>query len=76
MTIKKAKAPEMEPVAANEGGAVIADRFKLDAPDPAAGKAKGGVLATITLIVSLVALGVAGALTFVIYQHWEFLKGA
>ena len=77
MTIKKnASAPELEPVSAGDGGAVIADRFKLDLPDPSAGKAKGGKLAAVTLVAALAALAVAGVLTFVMYQHWEFLKGA
>ena len=77
MTFKKiSKTQESEPVAAPEGSAVIADRFKLDAPDPSAAKAKGGKLAAVTLVVALVALAVSGVLTFIIYQHWEFLKGA
>ena len=77
MTIKKnAGAPELEPVSAGEGAAVIADRFKLDLPDPSAARAKGGKLAAVTLVAAFAALAVAGVLTFVMYQHWEFLKGA
>jgi len=56
--------------------ATIADRFKLDAPDPAV--AKGAVASKratqIALTAGLVALAVAGILTFTLYQHWEFLK--
>ena len=70
------KTQEAEPVAAPEGSAVIADRFKLDVQDPSAAKPKSGKLAAVTLVVALVALAVSGALTFIIYQHWEFLKGA
>jgi hypothetical protein len=33
-------------------------------------------LAAVTLVVALVAMAVAGVLTFIMYQHWEFLKGA
>jgi signal transduction histidine kinase len=44
--------------------------------DPAAAKPKGGLFSTITLVAALVALGIAGVLTFMMYQHWEFLKGA
>ena len=78
MTLNKTT-PSMESeamTAVNEGGAVIADRFKLDLPDPSAQKQKGGKLAAVTLVVALLAMAVAGVLTFVMYQHWEFLKGA
>ena len=82
MTIKKplskpaAESPEAgaSPVA---GGAPIADRFKLDTQDPVAKKgSSGGVAATIAAVAGFIALIVAGVLTFVIYQHWEFLQGA
>jgi hypothetical protein len=78
MTLKKtATAAVAEPMSAvNEGGAIIADRFKLDIPDPSANKPKGGKLAAVTLVVALAAMAVAGVLTFIMYQHWEFLKGA
>lgn len=77
MTIKKTmKAPEMEPVAPlPTGGATIADRFKLDMPDPNA-KKPAGAGAVITVVAALIALGVAGFLTFVLYQHWDFLMNA
>lgn len=90
MTIKKLKpvktaaapaaagaetSPAMAPVT---GGATIADRFKLDVPE--AGAKKGGTVgkkaATVALVFGLIALGVAGVLTFILYQHWEFLKDA
>lgn len=81
MTIKKPrKAPEAAeaPAApAAGGGATIADRFKLDMPEkPVQPKTGGGVSALVALIAGLLALGVAGILTFIIYQHWEFLKAA
>ena len=81
MTIKKIKtAPKpAEPSAdaAPAGGAAIADRFKLDLQDPSEKKSSsGGVAATIAAVAGFVALGIAGILTFIIYQHWEFLKGA
>ena len=76
MTIKKptpsATEPTMTPVT---GGATIADRFKLDAPDPNAKKASG-VGATIAVVAGLLALAVAGVLTFIIYQHWQYLANA
>ena len=63
---------------ANSGAATIADRFKLDVPDPKSAKksAGGGVGATIAVVAGVIALVVSGILTFVMYQHWEFLKGA
>ena len=78
MTIKKpmkVQKPAAEPTeAAPAGGsAVLADRFKLDIQDP---NAKRGSSAAATAVVALIALAVAGILTFVIYQHWEALKGA
>ena len=81
MTIKKPmKAPAPEPAetpAAATPAATIADRFKLDMPDPAAAKkSSGGAGAMIALVAGLLALAVSGVLTFIIYQHWEFLKAA
>lgn len=65
--------------AAPSGGATIADRFKLDATAPAkksggAGVSKGA--AACALAAAVVALVLSGALTFVLYNHWEFLKNA
>lgn len=34
------------------------------------------VATTSAVVAGLVALAVVGVLTFVIYQHWEFLQGA
>ena len=77
MTIKKtSKAVEnVEPAAPAAGGATIADRFKLDMPDPNAKKASG-VGTTIAVVAGLLALAVAGVLTFIIYQHWQYLANA
>ena len=81
MTIKKIKtAPKPEEPTADVapvGSAAIADRFKLDLQDPSEKKSSsGGVAGTIAAVAGFLALGVAGILTFIIYQHWEFLKGA
>ena len=62
--------------AAAPAAATIADRFKLDAPDPNAKKAASGAGATVAAIAGLAALAVVGVLTFTLFQHWEFLKGA
>lgn len=76
MTIKKptpsSAEPTMTPVT---GGATIADRFKLDMPDPNAKKASGAGT-TIAVVAGLLALAVAGVLTFIIYQHWQYLANA
>ena len=66
MTIKKP---------AKEGGAAIADRFRLDAPAEAP-KPAGGKSLTVAFGAALVALGVVALLTYMLYQHWDFLKGA
>lgn len=83
MTIKKpmktaAPAASAEPTAAPAaGGATIADRFKLDMTDPAEKKpASGGMSATIAVVAGFAALAVAGILTYILWQHWEFLMPA
>lgn len=81
MTIKKPmKAPKSaaEPAEAapSSGSAVLADRFKLDLQDPGPKRSSAGAAATVAAVAGLIALAVAGILTFVIYQHWEALKGA
>ena len=58
------------------GSATIADRFKLEPVQAAA--PKGGTVnktaALIALVAAFIALVASGALTFMLYQHWEFLK--
>ena len=85
MTIKKPmKAPEPAAAtvsteasaAAAPGGATIADRFKLDLQDPNAKKAGAGKGTIVTVLAAVLALAVAGFLTFILYQHWEFLQNA
>lgn len=82
MTVKKpgpaAAAPAAAPASA--GGATIADRFKLEPTASAAAPVVGGTVnktaALIALIAAFAALAVAGVLTFVLYQHWQFLMPA
>ena len=64
--------PEMPPAA---GGATIADRFKLDIPDANA-KAVVGKGTTAAAIAGLIALAIAGILTYLLWQHWEYLMPA
>ena len=79
MTIKKpmkAPAPASDAVAPATGGATIADRFKLDMTEPAKKPAAGGPASTIAAVAGLLALAVAGILTYILWQHWEFLMPA
>jgi hypothetical protein len=86
MTIKKPMSvkrpteqavPPMTADASAPASATIADRFRLDVPEEGAKKkSSGGVASTIAVLAGVAALVVAGILTFVIYQHWEFLQGA
>ena len=81
MTIKKLKTtkPAVAPASSSAEsaaptGATIADRFKLDALDANATKGSvGKKAAAVALSVALLALAVTGVLTFVLYQHWDFL---
>ena len=78
MTIKKSvktsdSVAEMAPVT---GGATIADRFKLDIPEAQPVKSSSGAGTMITFLAALAALAVAGLLTYMLYDHWEFLKDA
>ena len=66
MTIKKP---------AKEGGAAIADRFRLDAPAEKP-KAVGGTSLTVAFCAALVALGVVSLLAYTLWSHWDFLSKA
>jgi len=79
MTIKKPmRAPKTAGASAAPavGGATIADRFKLDMPDAEAQKPAAGKATTVAVIAGFVALAVAGILTYILWQHWEFLMPA
>ena len=57
------------------GGAVIADRFKLDVDDGAKGPSGvGKVGATCALIGSLAAIAALGIVAWLIFQNWELVK--
>ena len=77
--VSKASAPADENSSASSpaaptGAATIADRFKLDTPPPV--KSGAGTGTKIAVLAAFVALVVAGVLTYTLYGHWEFLKGA
>ena len=67
MTIKKQAAP---------GGAAIANRFKLDLTEPEKKPTVSSTATTVAGVAGLIALVVAGILTYILYQHWEFLMPA
>ena len=75
MTINKTVKTTRPSVAAPSGNGAVADRFRLDAPDPSARPATS-TATTVAGIAGLIALVVVGILTFVLYKHWEFLMPA
>ena len=57
------------------GGAVIADRFKLDVDEGARGPAGvGKVGAMFALIASLASIAALGFTAWLLYQQWELIK--
>ena len=58
------------------GGAAIADRLRLDAA-PTGPSAKNGTInktaALVALIAGLLCLATAGTLTYLLWDHWQFL---
>ena len=51
----------------------MVDRFRLDQNQSTK---SGSTATTIAVVAGLLALAVVGVLTFVMYQHWEYLQGA
>ena len=78
MKLKKADdgAEQFAPAAPATGGAVIADRFKLDVDDGAskgpAGVGKVGAMCA--LIGSLASIAALGIIAWLLYQNWELIK--
>ena len=72
----KAAAPAADVAATAAGGATIADRFKLDMTEPEKKPTAGGKSTTCAVVAGLIALAVAGILTYILWQHWEFLMPA
>ena len=72
MTIKKPiKAVESEATFVSDAAS-----FNGNIPEPSAQKASSGVGAMCAVIAGVLALAAAGILTFIIYQHWQFLANA
>jgi len=79
MTIKKpmkAPATAETSVAPAAGGATIADRFKLDMTETPVQKPAAGKATAFAVAAGFLALVVVGVLTYVLWQHWEFLMPA
>ena len=78
MKLKKSDSgsPQPSAPAPSAGGAVIADRFKLDVDD-GAGKDPAGVgktAAMCALIGSLACIAMLGVVAWLLYQNWELVK--
>lgn len=72
--MKIKNSPSRAPGAA-PGGAAIASRLRLDVPTGPS--AKNGTIsksaALVALIAGSVSLVLAGALTYMLYDHWDFI---
>lgn len=75
MKLKKTEVEAVEAAAAPAGGAVIADRFKLDAAPEKSGPAGVGKTSSlVAMIAALASVAMLGAVTALLYTNWEFLK--
>ena len=77
MKLKKADdgAESFAPAAPTTGGAVIADRFKLEVAEGAKGPAGVGKMgATCAFIASLVAIAALGIVAWLLYDSWNLVK--
>ena len=77
MKIKKPIKATAADASAPTGGATIADRFKLE---PTAGKKSRGTVnktaALVALLAAFAGLVVSGILTYILYNHWDYLMPA
>ena len=75
MKLRKSGSDEQTTAAAPTGGAVIADRFKLDM-DPYAGKPEGvgKTSALIALLGSIAAIAMLGVVAGLMYANWDMIK--
>ena len=74
MKLKKHEDVQLEPIGDAAGGAVIADRFKLEnlAPVDANRTGKGAAMAA--MICSLVATAMLGAIAALMYVNWDLIQ--
>ena len=61
---------------AKVGGATIASRLQLDTSAVAPARPENSKATTVAAVAGLVALAVAGILTYILWQHWDFLMRA
>lgn len=75
MKLRKTGSDEQTAAPAPTGGAVIADRFKLDM-DPNAGKPDGvgKTAALIALLSSLATIAMLGVVAGLMYLNWDMIK--
>ena len=75
MKLRKTGSDEQTAAVAPTGGAVIADRFKLDM-DPNAGKPDGvgKTSALIALLGSLATIAMLGIVAGLMYLNWDMIK--
>ena len=78
MNLRKTGSDEQTTTAApTTGGAVIADRFKLDmAPEAGAPEGVGKTGSLIALLCSLAAIAMLGIVAALMYFNWEAIKDA
>jgi len=57
-----------------EGGAIVADRFKLDAPQPVAASGGGKALTTVSLVAALATLAILGLMVMYMSQSWNQIR--
>ena len=75
MKLRKTGSDEQTTTAAPTGGAVIADRFKLDV-DPSVGKPDGvgKTSALLALLGSLATIAMLGIVAGLMYLNWDMIK--
>ena len=73
MKIKKNSSTEG--AAPSSGGAIIADRFKLDVDPRAQGPAGvGNTAATIAMVAALISMALVGAVAALMYVNWDLIR--
>lgn len=76
MAIKTIKIKRPAGGVSTAGGATIASRLQLNTEPVPTVAEYGGKSTTCAVIAAVLALIVAGVLTYIIWKHWEFLMPA
>ena len=77
MKLKKAEPAALEaeaPTSPTTGGAVIADRFKLDVAEDAPKGGASKVMTIIGVVVAFLALAAAGTVVALMHQNWQLIE--